>query len=82
MHCTKLHCTALHCTFTVHWPQQDVVIAVAVDSGEDTHDMAAVAPTLEDVKEFKTIETIGESCQDLALANTIADSEQELFLQI
>ena len=58
MHCTKLHCTALHCTFTVRRPQQDVVIAVAVDSGKDTVDMAAVAPTLEDVKEFKTIETI------------------------
>ena len=37
--------------------------------------MAAVAPTLEDVKEFKTIETIGEFCQDLALADIIADSE-------
>ena len=71
MHCTKHHCTALHCTFTV----QDVVIAVAVESGKDTLDMAAVAPTLEDVKELKTIEKISESCQDLALADTIADSE-------
>ena len=52
MHCIKHHCAALHCTFTV----QDVVIAVAVESGKDTLDMAAVAPTLEDVKELKTIE--------------------------
>ena len=55
--------------------QQDIVVAVAIDSGIDIVDIAAVAAILEDVEEFITIETIGESCQDLALANVIADSE-------
>ena len=59
----------------VRWRQQDVVLAVAVDSDVDTVDIAAVAAILEDVKEFITIETIGKSCQDLALADAITDSE-------
>ena len=55
--------------------QQDVVVAVPVDSGVDIVDIAAVAAILEDVEEFITIETVGKPGQDLALADAIADSE-------
>ena len=55
--------------------QQQVVIAVAVNSGVDGVDVAAIAAILQDVKELITIKAVGESCQDLALADTIADTE-------
>ena len=57
------------------WGEQDVVVAVAIHTGVDVVDEAAVAAVLEDVKEVIAVKAVGEACQDLALTDAIADAE-------
>ena len=55
--------------------QQYVVVTVAVDTGVDAVDEAAVAAVLEDVVEVVAIETEGEATQNFPLADTVTERE-------
>ena len=55
--------------------QEDIIVTVSIHTAIDTIDGTAEATVLEDGEEVLTVVTVGESSQDLPLADPIADSE-------